>query len=100
MKSLLVKYNLPKRVEITLHKAKEGGYVVEFPNLDGCFTQVENLSQLDENVTDAVLTYFDVPRSKSHKVIYIPETKVVVRKKTIRHPILSAPEKFDLFISA
>lgn len=74
--------------------------MVEFPDLPGCFTQVENLSQLDDNVTDAVLTYFDVPRSKANKAIYVPETKVVAGKKTIRHPMLSAPEKFDLFISA
>lgn len=100
MKDLLVKYHLPKKVEVILHKAKEGGFVVEFPALAGCFTQVEDLSKLDENVTDAVLTYFDMPRSKSHKVIYVPETKRAIRKKVTRSYITSAPEKFDLFVSA
>lgn len=93
MRDLLEKYHLPKKVEIVLHKTEKGGLVVEFPTLDGCFTQVEDLSELDENVTDAVLTYFDVPRSESHKMIYVPETKIAIRKKV-------TPEKFDLFISA
>lgn len=67
MNNLLTKYNLPKRVEVDLHKAKEGGYVVKFPGLPGCYTQVEDLSKLHENVTDAILTYFDVPRKEANK---------------------------------
>lgn len=91
MKDLLEKYNLPKKVKIQIDKAKEGGFVVEFPDLPGCFTQVEDLSQLNDNVTDAVLTYFDVPRKESYKIIYVPETKPSIQ---------SVPERFDLFVSA
>lgn len=61
MGNLLDKYHLPKKVEAILTKAKEGGFVVEFSNLPGCYSQIEDLSQLDKNVTDAILTYFDVP---------------------------------------
>lgn len=102
MKNLLAKYNLPKRVEVGLHKAKEGGYVVEFPNLPGCYTQVENLSELYENVTDAILTYFDVPRSQAHKVAYIPETKHTIKASVAQTQsrISSTQASFDLFVAA
>ncbi len=89
---LFKKYNLPKKVEIILQKAKEGGFVVEFPELPGCFTQVKDLSELETQVSDAILTYFDVPRSDSNKVVYLRETK----------RLSSAPvqTKFDLFVAA
>lgn len=102
MKDLLAKYHLPKRVEVGLHKAKEGGYVVEFPGLPGCYTQVEDLSKLHENVTDAILTYFDVPRRIASKVVYIQETKHIA-KIAITKPsslLRPAPTNFDLFLAA
>lgn len=100
MKNLLVKYHLPKRVEIVLHKAKEGGFVVEFAELPGCFTQVKDLSQLHENVTDAVLTYFDVPRKEAGKMVYIPETHEAAQVVINRSRFTSAQTKFDLFVAA
>jgi predicted RNase H-like HicB family nuclease len=100
MKNFLEKYHLPKKVEVTLNKAKEGGFVVEFNNLPGCFTQVEDLSQLRENITDAILTYFDVPRTKANKLIYVPETKVKQDEKTANPFIHQAQTRFDLFVAA
>lgn len=100
MKNLLKKYHLPKRVEVILHKAKEGGFVVEFAELPGCFTQVKDLSQLHENVTDAILTYFDVPRKEASKMAYIPETPVVTQAVINRPRIAPAQTKFDLFVAA
>lgn len=100
MKDTLAQYNLPKKVSVKLSKAKEGGFVVEFPQIPGCFTQVEDLSQLHENVTDAVLTYFDVPRSKASQAIYVPETKITLPKsKTVSSRPLEQTE-FDLFVAA
>lgn len=100
MKDNLAKYNLPKKVEVKLSKAKEGGFVVEFLQLPGCFTQVEDLSKLHENVTDAVLTYFDVPRSKASKAIYVPETKVTLPKDKAISTRPLEQTKFDLFVAA
>lgn len=100
MKNLLVKYHLPKRVEVILHKAKEGGFVVEFAQLPGCFTQVKDLSQLHENVTDAILTYFDVPRKEASKMVYIPDTPVIAQTVMNRSRIAPAQTKFDLFVAA
>jgi len=99
MKDLLNKYHLPKKVEVILTKAKEGGFVVEFPNLEGCFSQVEDLSQLDGNVTDAILTYFDVPRNKAKKMVYVPETKVT-QDSSIQPKDFSTKAEFDLFVAA
>lgn len=100
MKDLLSKYHLPKKVEVILTKAKEGGFVVEFPNLPGCFSQVEDLSQLDDNVTDAILTYFDVPRNEAKKMVYVPETKGVKQVLSIKPRDFSTKAEFDLFVAA
>lgn len=89
---LFKKYHLPKRIEVNLQKTKEGGFMVEFPGLPGCFTQVNDLSELDDQVTDAVLTYFDVSRSDANKVVYLQETK--------RPSSVPAQTKFDLFVAA
>ncbi len=100
MKDTLAKYNLPKKVSVKLSKASEGGYVVEFPQLPGCFTQVEDLFNLHENVTDAILTYFDVPRSKASKALYVPETKITLPKDKIVSTRPLEQTKFDLFVAA
>lgn len=100
MKKILRKYHLPKRVEVVLHKAKEGGFVVEFTELPGCFTQVQDLSQLHENVTDAILTYFDVPRKEANKMVYIPEAHEIDQSVISRSHISQAQTKFDLFVAA
>ncbi|OGE64750.1 hypothetical protein A3I48_03860 [Candidatus Daviesbacteria bacterium RIFCSPLOWO2_02_FULL_36_7] len=100
MKNPLVKYHLPKKVKVVLHKAKEGGFVVEFAQLPGCFTQIEDLSQLHESVTDAILTYFDVPREEASKMVYIPETHETAQAAIKRPHINPAQTKFDLFVAA
>lgn len=99
MKDLLAKYHLPKKIEVVLHKSKEGGFVVEFNDLPGCFTQVKDLSGLREGVTDAILTYFDVPRAKANKLIYVPKTSVVSDTAIDKSPVF-AQTRFDLFVVA
>ena len=98
MKSALIKYNLPKKIEIVVHQVKEGGFVVEFPSLQGCFTQASNLFELDQQVTDAVLTYFDVPRKDASQIAYLPEEKNVKSKSLL--PKINLETNFDLFLAA
>lgn len=93
MKDLSERYQLPKKVQVAFKKVKEGGFIVEFPDLPGCFTQAEDLSSLDEQVTDAILTYFDVPRKEAYKVVYIPENKYPIQSRPL-------PTNFDLFLAA
>ena len=64
----LTKYNIPKNFGFRIHKAEEGGYWLDSKDLPGLYTQGDTLSELFENLEDAVLTYFDVPRSKAKKV--------------------------------
>ena len=99
MKDLLSKYHLPKKVEVILNKSTEGGFVVEFPKLPGCFTQIDDFSELNENVTDAILTYFDVARHEAQKAVYLPETKVIKKEKS-RPEFNTVQANYDLFVAA
>ena len=40
-----------------LTKEREGGYSVEIPELDGCFTQGENLDEAAANAKEAARAY-------------------------------------------
>ncbi len=44
---------------VILKKAKEGGYVVTVPALDGCFTQGETKKEALENAKEAILCYLE-----------------------------------------
>lgn len=39
---------------VNVHRAKEGGYWAEVPALPGCFTQGENLSDIEARATEAI----------------------------------------------
>lgn len=58
---------LPTELNIVVHIEKDGGFWAEFPDLPGCYTQGDNLAELSNQVQDAILTYFDVPREKAEK---------------------------------
>lgn len=42
-----------------IFEAEEGGYYAEFPDLDGCFTQAEDLEVLDAMLKDAAFVWLD-----------------------------------------
>lgn len=98
MQATSIKYNLPRKIEVIVQRAKEGGFVVEFPTLPGCFTQASNLSELDQRVTDAILTYFDIPRKDANKIAYLPEEKMVKEKSSLSK--INLETNFDLFLAA
>jgi len=66
------KYKLPNYIYVKIHKSKQG------------FT-AENISELVENVNDALLTYLDVPRKDALKAdfLYSPNP-VKKQEKKIR----------------
>jgi predicted RNase H-like HicB family nuclease len=43
--------------KIVVHKAEEGGYWAEIPNLPGCFTQGETLDEIRINAREAIDAY-------------------------------------------
>lgn len=68
MKKILIKYGIPKSFDFKIHQADGGGYWLDSKDLPGLYTQGETLGKLFENLEDAILTYFDVPRKEARKV--------------------------------
>ena len=57
-----------------IHTADEGGYWAEVPALPGCVTQGESISEVEENLRDAVDIWLDVSqdivlKSKTDKIM-------------------------------
>src|SRR4030042_2097894 len=75
-KNIVEKYKLPKRVLVKIQRVPEGGFYATFPEIPGCHTQAASVVQLADNITDAILTYFDVPRKEiDETLLYIPEAR-------------------------
>lgn len=77
--SIQQKYNLPDEIKVTIKKSKHGFYAY-LDDYTGCMTVAKSIGELIENVNDAVLTYFEVPRevAKNLGFVYLPE---VLHKK-------------------
>lgn len=43
------------KIKILVHEAEEGGYWAEVPAIPGCVSQGETLSELDDNIREAIL---------------------------------------------
>ena len=74
LQSLLNKYKLPEQVQVIIKRNSDGLLYAKLPEYPGCFTMAENPIQLIQNVTDAILTYFEVPRNEAIKcnITYMP----------------------------
>lgn len=74
LKSLLEKYKLPDKVQIEISRNEKGGFFARLVDYPGCFTVAGSPLELIQNVTDAILTYFEVPRKDALKcnVMYGP----------------------------
>jgi predicted RNase H-like HicB family nuclease len=44
---------------VVIHEAEEGGYWLEVPALEGCFTQGETLEEVMENAKEAIALYLE-----------------------------------------
>ena len=44
---------------ILVHKAEEGGYWAEVPDLPGCFTEADTLDELYSNAKEAIALYLE-----------------------------------------
>jgi len=49
-----MKRKMPMKLQVIIHKAKEGGYWAEVPSVPGCATQAETIEELLKNVREAV----------------------------------------------
>lgn len=44
---------------VVIHDAEEGGYWLEVPALEGCFTQGETMDEILENAKEAIALYLE-----------------------------------------
>lgn len=44
---------------VVIHEAEEGGYWLEVPALEGCFTQGESLDEVMANAKEAIALYLE-----------------------------------------
>lgn len=44
---------------VVIHEAEEGGYWLEVPALEGCFTQGESIEEVLENAKEAIALYLE-----------------------------------------
>ena len=74
LKSLLDKYKLPETVQVEISRNEKGGFFAKLVDYPGCFTVADSSLELIQNVTDAILTYFEVSRNDALKcnVLYGP----------------------------
>ena len=63
----------PLEYSVIIHEAEEGGYWLEVPALEGCFTQGETLEELEENLKDAykLMLMDDIPSDYQLKEISV-----------------------------
>lgn len=101
LKSLLEKYKLPDTVQVEISRNEKGGFFAKLVDYSGCFTVADSPLELIQNVTDAILTYFEVPREDALKcnVLYGPPMpefsgleKMIINRRG--HPSISNQLQF------
>ena len=55
---------------VVMHSAEEGGYWVECPVVEGCYSQGETIEEALRNIREAVLLSLqDVPRARVRRLV-------------------------------
>lgn len=98
MVDILKKYHLPRRVIARVKRIKNNFLLAEFPELLGASTQAKNWQELDQNVNEIILAYFDVPSRYANKIFY--RRRLFAKKKsTPKVTTISRRESFNLFVT-
>lgn len=53
------------KLEVTIEKDKTGYYVAEVPALPGCFTQGKTLSEVTDNIKEAIEGWIEVMNQRN-----------------------------------
>jgi len=73
---------MKKEFDVIIEKDEDGYYHARVPELPGCFTQAENLREVNKNIKEAIDLYLDVLEETKSKVKgsakFIAVKKVVV----------------------
>lgn len=84
---------LPQTITVKITKTVEGNFIAELTEYQEIFTQADNLEQLDSNVNDLIMTYFDVPKEYHNYIWYRQkESKSEVDK-------IKAPLHFQMLLA-
>lgn len=77
LQNLLNKYSLPNKVRVLIQHS-EKGFIIKFPEYKGCITYTEDPLHINYKITDALLTYFEVPRHLAEEapILYVPLDKI------------------------
>ena len=95
---IVEEYKLPTKVQVRIQRTPEGGFYATFPTLPGCRTQANTIVELNENITDAILTYFDVPKEEiSNDFIYVPEARDLKPIELTTVASATTRAKFELY---
>lgn len=91
--SLKDKYELPDRLRVLIIKSKSGGLTAKLVDYPGCITYADSMGELIENLNDAILTYFEVPRNEALKAdfVYIPKPEAKLASKPQKKPNVFIP---------
>ncbi len=65
---LIREYHIPRTLNLQVRLTKDGWFAASVPELPGLITQAQTQEELLSMVNDAVLTYFDVPKSQADMV--------------------------------
>ncbi len=86
---LAYKWRFPDKVDVTISRSSDGGYVVEIKNLPGCLTQAEDGRKIFEMVNDAIYTYLKIPQK------YYPFMPVFFPSEEVREQFkIEIPAKY------
>ena len=91
---VMKKYNLPQNIKVTVKVTEERCFFASFPNYPGCNAEAHDVFDLIKNVTDAILTYFEVPRDVAEKlnIVYLPPELLTTKREPIDE-MVSAQKK-------
>ncbi len=51
------------KLQISLRRSEDGGYIAFVDNVSGCVTQAETKQELFTQLNDALYTYFEIPKN-------------------------------------
>ena len=82
---LMKKYKLPRYIKVVVKVTREGSFFAYLPDYPGCLTEANDIIELIKNVTDAILTYFNVPKKVAEKLnlMYFPPELNTQKKEPI-----------------
>lgn len=91
--ALVDKYNLPKLIKVKVSPTKQG-FIAKLPDYPGCVTYATSTLELLNKVTDALLTYLEIPSQEAKKIdiIYVPVKKKGYERNTTTSTNLSLKE--------